>query len=155
MATRTVTGFLLVALAATAAVALPGAARASLGGGESTAADDAAHLKASIKSTDAGNYRIHEIVLASGTVVREFANPAGTVFAVTWSGPAIPDLKQTLGSYFDTFTAAARAPHGGHHHLEIRQDQFVMQSSGHMRAFTGRAYLPQEIPAGVTVEELH
>jgi hypothetical protein len=30
-----------------------------------------------------------------------------------------------------------------------------MQSSGHMRAFTGRAYLPRAVPPGVTEDELH
>jgi hypothetical protein len=29
-----------------------------------------------------------------------------------------------------------------------------VQVSGHMRAFTGRAYLPQAIPGGVSLEDL-
>jgi hypothetical protein len=31
----------------------------------------------------------------------------------------------------------------------------VIESAGRMRAFTGRAYLPQAVPAGVIVDELH
>jgi hypothetical protein len=51
--------------------------------------------------------------------------------------------------------SGAKASRTGHHHLEIRQDNFVMQSSGHMRAFTGRAYVPQALPAGLSLDELH
>ena len=132
----------------------PHSARATLGEPETTVASDAAELKGSVKSTEQTNYRVHEIQLPSGTVLREFTTLGGTVFAVAWSGPAMPNLQQTLGSYFNNFAAAAKAPHGGHHVLQVQQDNFVMQSSGHMRAFAGRAYLPQSIPAGVSVDEL-
>jgi len=82
------------------------------------------------------------------TVLREFATVGGIVFAVAWSGPAMPNLQQTLGSYFDVYVTAAKAPHAGHRHLQVQQDNFVMQSSGRMRAFTGRAYLPQAVRPG-------
>jgi hypothetical protein len=133
----------------------PHAARATLGEPETTVASDVAELKGSVKSTQLTNYRVHEIQLPSGTVLREFATPGGSVFAVAWSGPSMPNLQQTLGSYFNTFVAAAKSPHGGHHVLQVQQDNFVMQSSGHMRAFSGRAYLPHAIPAGVSLDELH
>jgi hypothetical protein len=134
---------------------VPHLARATLGEPETTVASDAAEFKASVKSTEQTNYRVHEIQLPSGTVLREFATLGGSVFAVAWRGPALPNLQQTLGSFFAAYAAAAKAPHAGHHHLAVQQDNFVMQSSGHMRAFSGRAYLPQAIPAGVSLDELH
>jgi Protein of unknown function (DUF2844) len=137
-----------------AAALLPHLACAALGEPESTAKDDAQRLEASIKSTDRANYRVHEIQLPSGTVLREFAAVGGNVFAVAWSGPAIPNLRQALGRYFDVYVAAAKASRTGHHHLQIQQGDFVMQSGGHMRAFTGRAYLPQALPSGTSVQEL-
>jgi hypothetical protein len=146
--------YIYLAAALLAAPLAPHSARATLGEPETTVASDAAELKGSVKSTEQTNYRVHEIQLPSGTVLREFTTLGGTVFAVAWSGPAMPNLQQTLGSYFNNFVAAAKAPHGGHHVLQVQQDSFVMQSSGHMRAFTGRAYLPQSIPAGVSVDEL-
>jgi hypothetical protein len=133
----------------------PRAAHATLGEPETTVASDVAELKGSVKSTQLTNYRVHEIQLPSGTVLREFAAPGGSVFAVAWSGPSLPNLQQALGSYFNAFVAAAKSPHGGHHMLQVQQDNFVMQSSGHMRAFSGRAYLPHAIPAGVSLDELH
>lgn len=134
---------------------LPHSAHAALGGPESAITDDASVLKGSIKSSERANYRIHEIQLSSGTVLREFADTGGTVFAVAWRGPTIPNLRQALGQYFDAYRTVAQARHaGGRTHLEIRQNDWVMQSSGHMRAFQGRAYLPQAVPAGVTLDEI-
>ena len=140
-------GALLVAL-------VPRLACAALGEPESSISGDVQHLKGSIKSILRTNYRVHEIQLPSGTVLREFAAAGGNVFAVAWSGPAIPDLRQALGRYFDVYVTAAQAKQGGHRHLQIEQSEFVMQSSGHMRAFSGRAYLPQALPPGVTAGEI-
>jgi Protein of unknown function (DUF2844) len=132
----------------------PHLAHAALGEPESTVATDVQQLKASIKSTQLTNYRVHEMQLPSGTVLREFAVPGGKVFAVTWKGPSIPNLRQALGRYFDVYVSAAKISHTGHNHLQIQQNDFAMQSSGHMRAFTGRAYLPQALPSGTSLEEL-
>ncbi|HWJ35893.1 MAG TPA: DUF2844 domain-containing protein [Steroidobacteraceae bacterium] len=142
------------ASAVLAAALAPHLACAALGEPESTAAEDSQQLKGSIKSMERTNYRVHEIQLPSGSVLREFAAVGGTVFAVAWSGPALPNLRQALGRYFDVYVTAAKANLAGHHHLQIQQNDLVMQSSGHMRAFTGRAYLPQSLPTGTSVEEL-
>jgi hypothetical protein len=140
-------GALLVAL-------MPGLACAALGEPESSITGEVQHLKGSIKSTLRTNFRVHEIQLPSGTVLREFAAIGGNVFAVAWSGPAIPDLRQALGRYFDVYVTAAQATQGTRRHLQIEQSEFVMQSSGHMRAFSGRAYLPQALPPGTSVDEI-
>jgi hypothetical protein len=156
MTTRSGSGLKLPAfLSLVLAIALaPHAARAALGEPESTATGDAQHLKGDIKSTLHATYQLHEIQLPSGTVLREYAAPGGNVFAVAWSGPSIPNLSQILGSYFDAYISAAKAQHTGRRHLQIQQSGFVMQSSGHMRAFTGRAYLPQAVPVGTALEEI-
>jgi hypothetical protein len=101
------------------------------------------------------NYRVHDIELPSGTVLREFAALDGKVFAVAWSGPSIPNLRQALGRYFDEYVSAAGAMHGVRHRIEVQESDLVVQSGGHMRRFSGRAYLPAALPAGVTLDELH
>ena len=78
----------------------------------------------------------------------------GKVFAVAWNGPNIPNLRQTFGRYYDNYVTAAKANACGHTHLQIQQSDLVVQSSGHMRAFSGRAYLPQAVPSGVDLGEL-
>ncbi len=156
MPTPSPTGFkhLAVAGAMLCAALLPQSAGAALGGPETAVGTDARQFGGSIKTTERTNYRVHEIQTASGTVVREFAGTAGTVFAVAWSGPRVPDLRQALGAYFAAYVTAAQGKHRGRNHLEIRQNDWVMQAAGHMRAFQGRAYLPQSLPAGMSLDEI-
>jgi len=143
-------------LASTAAIAalLPCLASAALGEPEASVAADGVQLQGSIAASNQGAYRLHEIQLPSGTLVREYAGLDGSVFAVTWHGPYVPNLRQLLGRYFDEYVAAAKAPTADHHHLQVRQEDLVVESSGHMRAFNGRAYLPQAIPGGVSIGDL-
>ena len=137
-----------------AALLWPCTASATLGEPESSMAAEPQLGHVSIKATDRGTYRIHESALPSGTVVREYAAPNGNVFAVTWHGPFVPNLKQLLGRYFEEYAAGAKINRIDRHHLEVRQSDLVVQAGGHMRATAGRAYLPQALPAGVTPGDL-
>jgi Protein of unknown function (DUF2844) len=134
----------------------PRIAGATLGEPEITVQSDVAQLRASIKtSEDRASYRIHEIQLPGGTLLREFVAPDGNVFAVAWNGPTKPDLRQTLGKYFGAFVSAPRLKFADRRHLQIQQGDLVVQGSGHMRAFSGRAYLASAIPSGVNLGDLH
>ncbi|HEY1315385.1 MAG TPA: DUF2844 domain-containing protein [Steroidobacteraceae bacterium] len=132
----------------------PCIAVAALGEPEGSVKSDVAQMRGSIKVTANANYRSHEIQTPAGTVVREFSGANGNVFAILWSGPVMPNLRQTLGQYFDDYVAAAKANRAGHHHLDIHRTDLVVHASGHMRAFSGIAYLPQAVPSGVSVGEL-
>jgi len=92
--------------------------------------------------------------LPSGTLVREYSGADGYVFAVTWNGPFMPNLRQTLGRYFDVYVAAAKANRTDHRHLQIEQNDLVVQASGRMHSFAGRAYLPLALPPGVSPGDL-
>jgi hypothetical protein len=127
---------------------------ATLGEPESSLAAESQFAPASVKESERGSYRVHELQLPSGTVVREYAGLDGNVFAVTWRGPFVPNLRQLLGRYFDEYAAAPKSPHADHNHLEVRNSDLVVQAGGHMRAYSGRAYLPQALPAGVTLGDL-
>jgi hypothetical protein len=132
----------------------PCIASAALGEPEASVQADVAQLKGSINTTDMAGYRVHEIQTPSGTRVREYVGSDGKVFAVAWKGPTMPNLQQTLGRYFDDYVAAAKAPHAGHHHLQIRRGDLVVESGGHMRAFSGRAYLPTAVPGGLAAGDI-
>jgi hypothetical protein len=136
------------------AVLGPCIAAAALGQPEASVKSDVAQMRGSLKVTDNASYRSHEIQMPSGTLVREFSGVDGRVFAILWDGPVMPNLRQTLGQYFDNYVAAAKANRSGHHHLEIHQTDLVVRSAGHMRAFSGIAYLPQAVPSGVSIGEL-
>jgi hypothetical protein len=133
---------------------VPRLAGAALGEPESSVTGDLQMLKGSIKSTVRTNYQVHEIRLPSGTLLREYAAVGGAVFAVAWSGPATPDLRQALGRYFDVYVSAVQGKPASRRHLAIEQGGLVLQSSGRMRAFSGRAYLPAALPAGISVDEI-
>ena len=146
------------ALAAVVLVAAlsPGIASATLGEPEITVQNDMVRAHASIKSSqDRTAYRVHEITLPSGTTLREFVAPSGTVFAITWQGPIRPDLRQAMGQYFQPYVSAPRAKFADRRHLQIQQGDLVVQMSGHMRALFGRAYLVSAVPSGVNVGDLH
>jgi Protein of unknown function (DUF2844) len=129
-------------------------AHATLGERAASVESDTAKLHATLKVTPHGGYAVHEMTLDSGTLVREFIGDDGVVFGVAWRGPAIPDLRQTLGKYFADYSAEASTKHGGHNRLHLARSDLVIEAGGHMRAFSGRAYLPATLPAGVTADDI-
>lgn len=144
--------FALVSIA-TLAMTASQSATAALGGNAATVVADQVHINGKLVVSQMQEYTVHEIQAPSGTVVREFASPAGTVFGVAWSGPTMPDLRQVLGPYFDQYirAAAQRTRRGP---VLIEQPGLVVQSGGHMRAFVGKAYVPQAVPQGVAIDEI-
>jgi len=138
------------------ALAWSARADASLGGTPESVEADRVQAQGSLTQivrTDA--YTRHEMRTASGTMIREYVSPAGTVFAVTWQGPWLPDLRQVLGSYFDRYQRALRAgPRRARGVVQINEPDFVVQASGHQRSFSGRAMVPALAPSGVRIESL-
>lgn len=89
--------------------------------------------------------------LESGTVIHEYLDASGVVFAVSWSGPYIPDLKELLGVHFDAMVEhAGKTARAGRSQLVLKRSDLVIVSGGHMGAFQGRAWLPAQLPAGFT-----
>jgi hypothetical protein len=73
---------------------------------------------------------------------------------VSWRGPVMPDLRQTLGEYFQRYQEATAAPHVGHRQLSVDRPDLVIRSSGHMRAFYGRAYVPSLVPTNFSLDDI-
>jgi len=108
-------------------------------------------------STPSNPYTVQETQLESSTIVREYATPAGQVFAVTWQGPVLPDLKTLLGGYFPAFAQeTAQAQQNGRQRSRVLMQTpgLVVQSNGRMGRFLGHAYAPDLVPAGVDVQAL-
>jgi hypothetical protein len=133
---------------------LPVSATAALGGDATSLQSDLAHMKASLRTSPGAKFTVHEMTLPYGTTVREYMSPQGAVFAVTWKGPVKPDLRQLMGNYFDQYLQAAPNTRGAHSAAVLMQPNLVVRSTGHMRAFSGHAYLPQLMPAGVSAADL-
>lgn len=133
-----------------ASCALSFAAHATLGQNVSTLDSDQARLHAiAHTATTQSAYSVHLMTMPSGTLVREYVARNGMVFGVAWEGPTLPDLKSTLGASFDTYVAATASRRGTP--LAVSNSDLVIFSGGHLRAFSGHAYLPQAVPAGVDV----
>lgn len=109
----------------------------------------AARSLAAAGADSAPAYTVSQSTLDSGTVVREYVDPQGTVFAVSWNGPALPDLRTLLGDKFAVLTSSAgKRPKAGHSQLAVDQPDVVIVSGGHMRAYAGHAWIPGALPAG-------
>ena len=77
--------------------------------------------------------------------MRQFISPAGMVFAVSWQGSA-PDLQQLLGTYFDEFESAATSdPSRRGRGMHVDDGDLVVDTGGHMRFVTGRAFLRSKL----------
>ena len=104
----------------------------------------------------AASYTVHEIQTPDGIRVREYLSPAGKVFAVAWQGPWLPDLQQLLGSYFTQYqqTAHSLKERVARTPVSVHNANLVVEQSGHMRSFVGRAYLVDQLPSGATPESM-
>jgi hypothetical protein len=147
---------LLVMLAALCHVA---ATHASLGGDSASVEADGVHmnvkLAARLTPSSTGSYNVHETTLPTGTLVRQYVSKAGVVFAITWAGPFVPDLRQLLGPQFDTMVARqTKRDHAGRRFVSQHESDLVIESGGHPRSFVGRAYLPSALPAGVAEKDI-
>lgn len=127
---------------------------AALGEGPTSSIGGRAQAQATVQAGPGERYTVHQVVMPSGTVVREYVSPSGTVFGVAWRGPAMPDLRQLLGQYFEPYANAVSAKRRGHGPVTVEQPQLVVRSGGHMRSFVGTAYLPASLPQGVSPEEI-
>ena len=131
-------------------------AQAGLGGIESSITSDQKALQGrKVKVTSKKNYTVHEITL-TGRVVREYMLADGTIFAVSWSGIAQPDLSVLLGNYYkeyeDASTRLRTVKRGGSH--TVQSENIIVEKSGHMRDVQGRAYIPDKMPSGFLPGEI-
>ncbi len=125
----------------------------SLGGNTMSIHSDQVQMQGTARVVTTDRFSMHEIRTPSGSSIREYVSPGGTVFAVAWDGPGVPDLQQLLGSYFESMKQAA-AQRKAHGPLVIDTPEFYFVQSGHMRSFHGTARLPQQLPQGVSATDI-
>ena len=133
------------------AYAALGGAPSDFGGAPAVSARRFAAGAAASTATSAADavYTVSQSTLDSGTVVREYSDTAGKVFAVSWRGPTLPDLRTLLGDKFAAMTgAAAKRAQAGHSQLALERADVVLVSTGHMRSFAGHAWIPSALPPG-------
>jgi hypothetical protein len=102
-------------------------------------------------------YSVAEEVRPDGSRIRRYLTPNGQVFAIGWKTLYKPNLASLLGASFPDFERAASnaAQRGGiQRQFRMGESDLVLQSTGHLHVFSGLAYKPSLLPAGVTGQTL-
>jgi hypothetical protein len=143
-----------LALAALAALTLAGPARAALGEPERSVENDRLALRTERQpaATRAGA-TVHEL-RGPGITVREYVDASGIVFAVAWSGMAAPDLPLLLGAYHGEYRAAAARREVVRGPRRVESAGVVVETWGHARNLHGRAWAPDLVPPGVSLDDV-
>ena len=143
------------------ACAMPVLASAALGGAPfaagASAAVDARVARYQPLAMVQGGYRVFALEFNNATVMQEFVDASGQVFALRWSGPDVPDMGMLLGPYLPVFKASVQAAkqtgkRGGP--VTVQSGGLVLVSTGVMGAFQGYAYLTALLPPGIDVQAL-
>ena len=66
----------------------------------------------------------------------------------------MPDLRQLLWPHFDEYVAAVAARRTVRGPVSIQLPGLIVQSGGRMRAFAGKAYVPESLPQGVSADDV-
>lgn len=139
-------------IACLSVLGVPRSGHAALGGNAADITTEAAVARMQLRAvrSSPGRYRMYELQGgAARTQVRQYARADGKVFGVAWNGAVKPDLRQVLGAYFTRYIDAVRAAPRPRGVRRIVTPDFVIVFSGHMRHFTGAAWLPGSMPANV------
>jgi Protein of unknown function (DUF2844) len=129
-----------------------GPAWAILGQPVASVLTDQQRMNAQLRTMANEGYRVQQIEAPDGTVVREYVSPAGMVFGVAWQGSKVPDLTRLLGAYFAVYQEALQTPMRRRGPVVVHTESLVVEMQGHMRAFSGRAYVPNLVPNDLSQE---
>ena len=124
---------------------------AALGGDLASVQADQQAWSASSSPSVLPGATLYSQTLANGVTVRQYLDAGGQVFAVAWSGPVLPDFARLLGPHFQAYADALRQQKHG---VSVQGAALVIESGGMMRAFSGRAYLPGQLPTALTAQDI-
>ena len=154
----------LRATAAALVIAASGPAHAQLG---ATVAINATGTSSSSNPADATAPVLHqaansavrwlESTDANQIRVRQYVSSSGQIYAVSWDGPAMPDVAVMLGTSFDRYRqeASMALPNAsGLHSSRVSSSDLMVETAVRLRDFSGRAWLPSAFPAGVTAADI-
>jgi len=132
-------------------LALTGVCHAELGGTAASISAEQKQFNSQLTSTQQNGYLVYTQTLTSGTIVQEYIAPSGIIFAISWSGPSLPNIQAIFGNYYANYLSAAEKSRRS---IYTSSESLVIQSTGMMGAFQGFAFLPKLAPTGFTVNNL-
>jgi len=132
-------------------ILLPKFCFAELGGTTASISAEQKQFNSQLTSTQQNGYTVYTQTLTSGTIIQEYVAPSGIIFAISWSGPSLPNIQAIFGNYYANYLSAAEKSRRS---IYTNSDALVIQSTGIMGAFQGFAFLPKLAPTGFTVNNL-
>lgn len=130
---------------------LPAISSAELGGNTESIFSEQKVFNSQLSNTQQSGVVVYTHRLPSGIILQEYLSANGTIFAVTWSGPSLPNLEVLLGTYFKDYLVAIKESRRA---VYLNNENIIIQSSGMMGAFQGFAFLTKQAPAGFTPNNL-
>jgi hypothetical protein len=129
----------------------PSISQAELGTHPSSVLAEQKGFNSQLTTNSQNSETIFTQTLSSGTIVKQYASATNVIFAISWSGPNLPNLQVLLGNYFNDYLAAIRKSRGA---ISINTESLVIQSTGMMGAFQGYALLPKQAPSDFSIKNL-
>lgn len=117
----------------------------------SVQADQQAWGASTSQTTLATGATLFTQVLPEGVTVRQYVGTDGRVFAVGWDGPTLPDFARLLGTHVSIYADAVRQQKRG---VSVQGATLVIESGGRMGSFAGRAFLPGQLPARLSAQDI-
>lgn len=127
------------------------ATQAHLGGNEASVQADGTAWQAPPAVLRGARFTVFTHTTPEGVSVRQFLSVTGLVFAVAWEGSVLPDMERLLGGHFPLYQNALLQRKRS---VRVDTPSLVLESGGMMRAFVGRAYLPNQLPTGVAAVDI-
>ena len=137
------------------AAELPFSAWASLGQNTQSISADGTPT-GPLQNSAVPNIKEQTVSDANGTQLTEFVSN-GIVFGLTWSGHQAPNYTQIFTpTYVQIFQSQLPLVKPGHLHspIAVNHPQLVVHLYGHMGYSAGSAYLPNQVPHGMTLSTL-
>ncbi|SAL51558.1 hypothetical protein AWB67_02340 [Caballeronia terrestris] len=109
-----------------------------------------------MQHTQNGQLSFQQSTDANGISVRKYVSSAGDVYAVSWHGPAMPDVEALLGGHYARYrnSASTSQADNGLHASRVSRGDLVVESGVRLREFVGRAWLTSALPAGVIASDI-
>lgn len=140
-----------------AALSVP-PAQATLGEGLASVQADTLRLAATRRVSAGLQSQVHTLTLPDGSTIRQHLGADGRVWAVSWNTRFKPRLDDLLGAHFPAYAQAARQVQqqraGIRHQAVLARGDLVVESTAHLGAHVGRAYLRSRAPAGALPDAL-
>jgi|APCry1669189034_1035192.scaffolds.fasta_scaffold05507_3 hypothetical protein len=130
---------------------IPSVSQAELGSNIASVMAEQKGFNSQLTTSNQNGATVYTLTLPSGTVIQEYASANGVIFALSWSGPELPNLQAILGNHFKDYLTGIKQSRGA---FSINTESIAIQSAGMMGAFQGFALLPKQAPVGFTIQNL-